>query len=454
MPPVAPIELGADPETRLAHLAYHDALTGLPNRACLTEGLEEALRRAGDDGVVVLLSIDLDDFKLVNDGLGHPAGDELLRQLARRLDGVRRPGDLLARQGGDEFLLVVELAAVSDAEAIAARLGQRIAEVLEPPFAVADAELRIGASIGAALYPRDAADAEMLHRHADAALYQAKETGGGFVCYRPGAGDPLERLSMGAALRRGLHEDQLTMHYQPIFRLPGEEMIGVEALVRWRGADGGFISPAEFIPVAEKTGVIHALGEWVLRDVCRQVQAWEQQGLMPHIGINVSPRQLQRPGFPAEVAAIVAEWEVDPGRIVLELTETAWMADAPRVTHGLQRLTAAGFILALDDFGAGYSSLARLRRLPVSVIKIDRQFMGDLPADPQAAAIVEAILALATACECDVVCEGVETEPQLTFLATRGCRLVQGFGLARPGPVDTITELMRARLAEGRRRPR
>jgi diguanylate cyclase (GGDEF)-like protein len=439
-------------EERLAHLAYHDPLTGLPNRAQLAARLELALDRAAETGAVVLLSIDLDDFKLVNDGLGHAAGDELLRQLALRLDAVRRSADLLARQGGDEFILLVELPRRDGAAATAAAIGQRIAEALEPPFVIADAELRIGASIGAALYPGDAGDAESLHRHADSAMYLAKQSGGGFAAYRPGVTDPLARLALAAALRRGLSENALSLHYQPVFRLPTLEMMGVEALVRWEDPVGGSVPPAEFLEVAEKTGVIHALGDWVVQEVCRHVRAWDAEGLHPNIGVNISPRQLQRPSFAGDFAATVAATGLDPRRVILELTESAWMLEASRTLPALEQLTGAGFAVALDDFGAGYSSLSRLRRLPVAVIKIDRSFLVDLPDDPQAAAVVEAILALATACGCDVVCDGVETGAQLGFLCERGCRLAQGEALGEPQPVAEITELMRTRLIAGRRR--
>jgi diguanylate cyclase (GGDEF)-like protein len=435
----------------LTRLAYHDPLTELPNRARLAAHLDGALQRAGTEGAVILISIDLDDFKLVNDGLGHAAGDELLRQLAQRLDRVRRPEDLLARQGGDEFLLVVEPAPGADPARAAAAIGRRIAAALDEPFLVADAELRIGASVGAALHPHDARDAETLQRHADSAMYQAKEKGGGFSLYRPGGPDPLARLSLASALRRGLRDDALEVHYQPVFRLPERGLLGVEALILWRDETGAMIPSAEFIPVAEKTGIIHTLGHQMLERVCADAAAWARRGLCPNIGINISPAQLQRPDFPAEFNAVVRAHGIDPRRIVLELTESAWTLEAGRIIRGLERLTHAGFTLALDDFGAGYSSLARLRRLPVGVIKIDRSFLEDLPDDPQAAAIIEAILALATACDCDVVCGGVETEAQLRFLSERGCRLAQGSCLAHPQPLAAITDLLSAELVEARR---
>ena len=227
--------------------------------------------------------------------------------------------------------------------------------------------------------------------------------------------------------------------------------MGVEALARWRDGPRGLVGPDEFIPVAEKTGVIHPLGDWVLAAVCDQSRRWEALGLYPQIGINVSPRQMQRPGFAQDFARVVAGYELDPSRLVIELTESGWTLDAERTLPVLEQLTAAGFALALDDFGAGYSSLSRLRRLPVKVIKIDRSFMDDFPADPQATAIVEATLALAKACGCDVVTEGVETDAQLRFLSDHGCELVQGFGLGRPQPAAEMTDRLSRELIASRR---
>jgi EAL domain-containing protein (putative c-di-GMP-specific phosphodiesterase class I) len=258
-------------------------------------------------------------------------------------------------------------------------------------------------------------------------------------------------VSMAAALRQALANRELSLHSQPIYRLPSRELIGLEALARWRRDDGEMVGPDEFIPIAETTGLIHALGDWVLETLCAQAAEWEALGLRPHFGINVSPRQLERPGFVSDFAAVVARTGLSPRRLIVELTESAWTVEASRTLGALEALTHGGFSLALDDFGAGYSSLSRLHSLPVKVIKIDRSFLMDLPADPQACAIVEAILALATACGCDVVCEGVETQAQLDFLSTRGCRLAQGFGLGRPAPAEATTELLLAELAPDRR---
>jgi diguanylate cyclase (GGDEF)-like protein len=437
-------------EDYLAHLAHHDPVTDLPNRTRLAERLREALPRAVDGASVALLSIDLDGFKTVNDSLGRDAGDELLRQVARRLDSVRRTSDMLVRQGGDEFTLLAELEAGLDATAVGVAMAERIRSVLEESFTLADAELRLTASVGAAIYPEDALDARALLRNADAAMYAAKD-GSGFALYRPGADKPMGRMSMAAALRRGLRNEEFLLHYQPIYRLADRELIGLEALVRWRRENGTILAPDTFIPAAERTGVIHALGDWVLETLCRQAVQWEALGLRPNFGINVSPRQLERPRFAFDFASIVARSGLDPRRLIVELTESAWTVEASRTQGALKALTDAGFSLAIDDFGAGYSSLSRLRALPVSVIKIDRSFLVGLPGDPQATAIVEAILALATACGCDVVCEGVETDAQLEFLRAGGCLLAQGFGLGRPQPAEAITDVLMAQLAADRR---
>lgn len=445
-------------ETYVSDLAYQDSLTGLPNRVRLAERLGVSLPRAADrGGSVVLLSLDLDGFNAVNEGLGHEGADELLCQVAPRLDSIRRPADLLVRHGGDEFGLLAELEPGVNATAVVAALSERIARVLEMPFTLAgteagtEAEVRIGASVGAAIYPTHALDARTLQRRADWAMDRARQSGGTFALYSPEATEPSAGVSRAAALRHGLRTGELFVHYQPVYRLPSRELIGVEALARWQREDGEIIGPDEFIPLAETTGLIHDLGDQVLDTVCAQAAAWEALALKPNFGINVSPRQLERPGFVTAFAAVVARAGLSPRRLVVELTESAWSVEATRTLGALEALTHAGFSLALDDFGAGYSSLSRLHALPVKVIKIDRSFLVDLPADPQAAAIVEAILALATACGCDVVCEGVETEAQLDFLSARGCRLAQGFGLGRPQPAAAMTELLIAELAADRR---
>jgi diguanylate cyclase (GGDEF)-like protein len=436
----------------LEYLAYHDVLTGLANRAAMDAALAEAVAEARVNGTAVALAyVDLNDFKRVNDSLGHDTGDRLLREVAERLRRAVRPGDLLARRGGDEFLVLLRglpLLAGGEAEGV----GQRICDQLAMPFSLGAAELLVDASIGVSVYPADADSAESLVEHADAAMYASKSEGGGVAVYGAGTADPLERLALAARLRRAIERDELELHYQPVARAADGAIMGIEALVRWRDPERGLIPPGDFIGVAERTGVVDALGDWVLEEMCRQGAAWNAAGLYPNIGVNVSPRQLRRAGYPARVEAMVAEHGIDRSRFVLELTESAWSLEASRLLPVLHDLRARGLVLAIDDFGAGYSSLWRLRELPVQVIKVDRAFLAGVPEDPQACAIYRAIMQLADTVGCDVVAEGVETASQLEFLASLGCRIVQGFHRARPLPAVEATAALQAGLAPERRR--
>jgi diguanylate cyclase (GGDEF)-like protein len=435
----------------VAFLAYHDPVTGLANRAALLRRLEEAV--AAED-TVALLYLDLDDFKLVNDGLGHQTGDEVLRVVAERLRDSVRGSDIIARHGGDEFGIVLaglpaERGAARERAIVACR---RIAEALDRPCQVGGAELHLRASVGLSIFPFDARDTETLLRHADTAMYEAKqEGGGGHALFRTGASDPLAHLELAARLRRGIDAGELVVHYQPIFRLRSGQALGVEALVRWRQADGSLLSPDRFVPVAERTGLINALGAQVLETVCCQLAEWGRRGLTPRVGINLSPRQLRTADLAERVTARIARHGLEPSQFVVELTESSWTVDAAKTAPVLEALRAAGLRLALDDFGAGYSSLARLRDLPVDVIKVDRAFLRGVPAEPQATAIVTAILQLAEACGCDVVAEGIEDEDQLEFLVASGCRLGQGFLLARPMPADGAEAVLARALAADRR---
>jgi diguanylate cyclase (GGDEF)-like protein len=446
-------------EREVAYLAYHDAVTGLGNRAGLLRHLQAAVSRAHATGAAVaLLYLDLDDFKLVNDGLGHATGDEVLRMVAERLRPLVRCSDGLARHGGDEFLIVLGDLEVGpdgtrdEPEARAIAVCRRIARALDEPLRVSGAELHLRASVGSSLYPFDAEDSETLLRHADTAMYEAKGGGGGYAVYRSGAAtDPLEHLSRAARLRHAIDGDELVVHYQPIYRLREREALGVEALVRWRQPDGSLLGPDTFVPLAERTGLIDALGDWVLAEVCRQLAAWERKGLSPKVGVNVSPRQLRRPDLPERAAACIAAHGLPADRFVFELTESSWTVEASKTIPVLERLQALGLRLAIDDFGAGYSSLSRLRDLPVDIIKVDRAFLPGVPHDPQAAAIVTAILQLADACGCDIVAEGIEEEDQLRFLVDSGASLGQGYLLAHPGPPEEAERVLGRVLAGDRR---
>jgi diguanylate cyclase (GGDEF)-like protein len=406
--------------------------------------LAEAVNEAALSGRGVALAyVDLNDFKRVNDSLGHDVGDELLRQVAERLRAAVRPDDLLARRGGDEFLVLLQ----GDVEP--ETVGQRLSDALTAPFALGAAELLVECSVGVSVLGADADSAAALVAHADAAMYDAKSGGAGVTVYDADTEDPLERLALAARLRRAIERGELELHYQPVCRASDGGVLGLEPLVRWRDPERGLVPPLEFIPVAERTGVIDALGDWVLAAACIQGAAWAAEGLRPHLGVNVSPRQLRRPGFAARAAATVAHHGLDT--FVLELTESAWSLEASRLLPVLRELRAAGFTLAIDDFGAGYSSLWRLRELPVQVIKVDRAFLADVPGDAQGCAVYAAILALADTVGCDVVAEGVETAEQAAFLREQGCAILQGYHFSRPLPADEAGALLRERLIPERR---
>ena len=431
-------------EEQIAYLAYHDPLTGLPNRALLQEHLELALARARRQGQAIgLLYLDLDGFKLVNDSLGHPAGDELLCHVTMRLSERRRTMDLLARQGGDEFLLLLADLDRDGAEGGARGVAEDLLRALAEPFSISGAEFHIGASIGISLYPRDAAGADELLRHADAAMYAAKSAGrNGVTVYTGDPHEPLERLSMTSRLRKALDRDELVLHWQPIVDPRDGTLRKLEALVRWQDPFRGLVMPDDFIGFAEETGFIDRIGDWVIGAVRDQVLAWERAGYAPpRTTVNVSPRQLRRPDFGQRLLGLVAEESVAE-RLTVEITESAAMADPLRTDPVLTELASSGVEIAVDDFGAGYSSLSRLRTMPVQVLKIDKTFLEAVPGDPEATAIVTAIIELAAALGMEAVAEGVENEAQRAFLVARGCPLAQGYLLGRPMPAAEIEPLL------------
>jgi len=433
------LDITAEREARdeLERLAYTDLLTGLWNRT----KLERVLAERGTDSAATLLYLDLDDFKTVNDSLGHTAGDELLRTIAERLRAIVRPTDVVARIGGDEFAILVE---DEDATPIA----ERIVATLRDPIAAAGHELVVGASIGIAT----SGPSEIL-RHADMAMYDAKNAGGGtFRFFDPAMHDAVvSRLALLRDLARPSFLDELFVVYQPIFDTRSGRLSGVEALCRWRHPSGKLIPPLEFLGLAEENGRIVEIGLRVLRLACSEGAAWSRRFDSPlSISVNVAARQLADPGFADDVATTVAHSSLDPHQLVLELTETALMRADGVSNRNLERLQQLGIHIAIDDFGTGYSSLAYLARLPIDVLKIDRSFVEHCDRRGGGLRLVETIIALGHGLELSVVAEGVEREPQLEQLRAVGCDGVQGFLLGRPGPPEAIEQLLALRAVEPR----
>jgi diguanylate cyclase (GGDEF)-like protein/PAS domain S-box-containing protein len=449
--PVAVLAAGQDvtdrvrAEEQVRRLAFFDPLTGLPNRAQFESRLRAGVTQARRRGRrVALLFVDLDNFKLVNDSLGHGAGDRLLRRIAGRLRGVEGEDGTLARQGGDEFLLLLpDLGA--DAVDVARAAANDVAERLAEPFQVTGAEFHVEASVGISVFPDDADGPEALMQHADVAMYESKGRGrAASTVYAHAAQDPLERLSLTARLRRALAGEELVLHYQPIVWTATGHLHSMEALLRWEDPERGLIGPDHFIPAAEEMGLLEAIGAWVFDALTRQVAEWAAAGLEPRVSFNVSPRELLRPDFAGTLRAGLESSGVDPRCLTMELTESATLREPERIGPLLRELRTLGLQIAIDDFGAGYSSLSRLRSLPVQMLKIDRSFLREIPEDPESGAIVRAIIALGDALGVTTVAEGVELPVQQHFLAAQGCPLSQGRLFGDALPADAMSELLRS----------
>jgi diguanylate cyclase (GGDEF)-like protein/PAS domain S-box-containing protein len=429
-------------EQELARRALHDDLTGLPNRALLVDRLLNALQRAArDQQMVAAFYCDMDHFKHVNDSIGHRAADELLREVARRLGQVVRAGDTVARLHGDEFVVCAdEIESVDEVRV----LGDRIRSELATPFRIGDREVRVSVSIGVAI-GAGAEDPEELLERADAAMYVAKSNGRDrLAVYDQTVRDrELSVLAIRNDLRRAVDETELLLHYQPVYDLRTGHVVGTEALVRWMHPDHGMMPPSEFIPVAEDSGVIVELGDWVLRTAAAQAVAWGFGTTRPaRMWVNVSPRQLVRPEIVDEFTAAIRETGVIPEALGLEVTETANIESQPALAARLGRLRALGCSIAIDDFGTGYSSLLYLRRYAADTIKIDRSFISGLGSTRDDSAIVTAVRLLGELLELEVVAEGVETEEQLTSLRSVGCDHASGYLLAMPAPAEEIEPLL------------
>lgn len=430
-------------EDMFRHQALHDPLTGLPNRILFEERLTLALAKAHRQGEMLAVAfLDLDRFKNINDTLGHAVGDELLQSVAQRLKGCLREGDTIARWGGDEFtLLLPQITSAEDA----AQIAERILSSFKTPFQLCDREMHVTTSIGIALAPYDGEDAETLLKNADTTMYRAKQHGkDNFQLYSPEMNvKAFEQLVLANSLYKALNQDQFLLHYQPQLDLKTGQIVALEALIRWQHPEIGLVTPTQFIPLAEETGLITAIGTWVLQAACTQNRAWQTAGLPPmRISVNLSARQFQQPNLAKNIARVLAETGLEPRYLEVEITESIAMQNVDLTISVLQELQEMGVQIAIDDFGTGYSSLATLKRFPLHTLKVDREFVRDIINDPKDAAIIKSVVALGHGLELKVIAEGVETAEQLQFLSLVNCDGIQGYLFSKPLPAKLVAELL------------
>jgi diguanylate cyclase (GGDEF)-like protein len=442
--PLFAVHRGGSQAIAKEHQALHDALTGLPNRELFRDRIDQAIRatrRSGEAAVVMIM--DLDHFKEINDTLGHHHGDLLLQEVSRRLQAALRDSDTVARLGGDEFGVLLPRAAGSqDATAVAGQL----LVALREPFVLEGMRLEIDASIGIALHPVHGEDVEMLNQRADIAMYSAKQGGRGYMIFEPELDrHSPRRLALAGGLRSAINQDQITLYYQPKADLRTGQIVGVEALARWDHPEFGIVGPSEFVPIAEQTGLITPLTSHVLDVALRQIREWSDNGLELSIAVNLSARSFLDTQLAVEIPRLLARWDVRAEQLELEITESMLMTDPARAEATLARLSQIGLTLSVDDFGTGYSSLANLKRLPVDVIKIDKSFVMEMAVDASDAAIVRSTIDLAHNLGLRVVAEGVESEDAWRHLEALGCDYAQGYFLSRPLPADAATRLIRER---------
>jgi len=440
-------------QVQIEHQANYDALTGLPNRTLLHDRLRQAVFAQRRVRAIAVVFIDLDHFKFVNDSLGHSAGDELLKQMAERLRSMLRDGDTVARLGGDEFVLILN---DQNNEEIVFRAMQRIVARVNEPMLVEGKELYVTCSAGISLHPQDGPDVDTLLKNADVAMYRAKEAGRNNFQFFTAEMNQLvnERLALEHSLRRAMERREFLLHYQQKVDLKSGAVVGAEALLRWQHQEWGLLRPARFIPVAEETGLIVQIGEWVVEEACRQTVAWQKQGLDPGVvSVNLSARQFRQQGLVRAVSRILGATGMDPSALEMELTESMVMHNAEAAIAILQGLKSLGVTLSVDDFGTGYSSLSYLKDLPIDTLKIDRSFVRDIRAggDAGEGVLAQAIISLGHALDLKVIAEGVETDDQVRFLAKHRCDEVQGFYYGEPMLPDDFGRLLAKRRRRARR---
>ena len=428
----------------MQHLAYHDSLTDLPNRALLQDRVLQAISRVERSGKdLAVMFIDIDNFKNINDSLGHDVGDELLREVAKRLTISVRQHDTIARHGGDEFIVLLE---ELNGQRGAARVAQKILDAMRAVFVVGGTAQHISGSIGIALFPEDGSDPQTLMKNADTAMFHGKSLGKNtYQFFTPQMNTAAKRrAALESSLRAAVKRGELMLHYQPQVNLNSGKIVAIEALVRWNSAENGLMMPGDFIPLAEETGLISEIGEWVLREGCRQARQWQDMGVFPpRMAINLSARQLGGKGFIDLVAKILAETGLDAKYLELEITESQVMRQAETSILLLNEFANRGIHLAVDDFGTGYSSLSYLKRLPIGKLKIDQSFVRDITVDPNDSAIVAAIINMAKSMSLEVIAEGIETAAQLNVLRAEGCSIGQGFYFCVPLSADALLPFLR-----------
>jgi len=434
---------------QMTHSAQHDFLTGLPNRMLLNDRINRAIALgARHSNKVAVLFMDLDGFKHINDSLGHPIGDKLLQSIAKRLAVCVRGSDTVSRQGGDEFVALLSEVEHSEDAAITAR---RMLRAVAQAHPIDQHELHVTASIGMSIFPDDGGDAETLIKNADTAMYHAKENGRhGCQFFEPGMNvRAVERQFIEESLRRALERQELALHYQPIINLKTGKITGAEALIRWTHPVRGPVPPAQFIPVAEDCGLILPIGNWVLREACRQARAWVDAGLLfASMAVNISPMEFRAEHFLDGVFAILEETDLNPSSLELELTESALMKRVETTESILKELRARGVQIAVDDFGTGYSSLSRLRKFPIDALKIDQSFVRQITTSPDETTIVTAVISMGRSLKLRVIAEGVETQAELVFLQAHQCDEAQGYFFGRPMPPDQFAKLLQAGVSE------